>query len=127
QEQDEPKAAARIRSPEHGDTAALSSRDDDGCSELPEPQIERALANRRPATQPLDIRAGILAERPEAVLLRPQADDVVAGRGNPDALAERQERRREHEDDRRQDESHPRRAVSNAPRGRRASSGPGRR
>src|SRR5690349_13718605 len=78
---------------------SLAGGDEEGRAELAEAGVERLLPDCRLAPEPRDVGLQVLADRLEPILLGNEPDDVVPGRGDPDALAQRQERRAEHEHD----------------------------
>ncbi len=102
EQQEQP--ASRIGSTTHEDRRSLASGNDERRAELAEAVVERLLADGGFAAQSLHVRLEILPDRLEAVLLGLQADRVVAGCGDTDALAEREERRAEHDHDGRERE-----------------------
>src|SRR3954452_20573308 len=79
---------------------SLAGGDEKRCAELPEARVESLLADGRLASEPLHVGLEVLADGLEPVVVGYEPDDVVARRGHAHALAQRQERRAEHEDDR---------------------------
>jgi len=70
-----------------------------GAPSWPRPVVERFLADRGLAAEPLHVGMQVHLQRREPVTLGYQADDVVARGSDPDALAQREERDAEEHDD----------------------------
>src|SRR5829696_6224626 len=94
---------------------SLAGGDDEWGAELAEPGIECLLPDCRFDTQPLHVGDEVLADGFQAIAFGDEANDVVAGRRDADALAERQEGHAEDDHDRREGDADGRRPAAVTP------------
>ena len=89
--QDDQEAAARVGPSQHRSLDRLAWRHDEGLGQLVESEVDRQLADGRPATEPVEVGDQLIAASDELRALVRQPVDLVAGGRDADALDQREE------------------------------------